>query len=1180
VKIKFSLVLFVVFGLFSSVRAQTVTFTDLDTSGTNTPGTSTASGSFTPTLGRFAYACIMQELGSATPNTPTMTGNGLTWTNIETLLQGTGNRITMFTAPITTSQTGTVTFDYSSQTQDSVAWTIGEATGSVVQDASNSCAACTSVTATLGTFASASNATFGCLGSSSNIVLTVGSGFTQIAQHSGTGTRMMSQQRSDNDTSVDGTGASNSILMMVGAEYTSDSAIDDYDDTQYLGWLEWIWSWLGPSSAEAATIYVDANLTSDCTSSSYSSANRNCTGSDGNAYNDFQEACSAATASDDITIRGGVYRRSGGYDCLLDATSGNHIIVTAQTCSANAPGCVQRLDDNWYENVVFDGGRITAETWTTTNSSNVYKATVNFWTTSAAWITDAVTLAGTNTTGGSPYAVANNASNYGFTNFAPGPYRLLTDGQPSRWLDWDYTLTTDQNTDRLSSLAGSHSYNKTTKILYVHARNNEDLRTSGTLIETWEDSDSWLRCRCDYVDFRGFVVRLWMLTWPLVNNDLTSYQTNVTYEGIVWVDNLSMIQDPRGMRFTEFAGEVTQTGATTYALRSAVSFRYSHFIRASREIFQFHGDDNVFQYNNVFDKTSQWSGGFDSFPGTNTRNNEASIIGENWFHGHIDSYRTAVIINTETTTEHDNVTENGNCQFNNQIFRGNLITEFQRSGSMIVGGVSSLDGHCALTNFDTTRNIFYNLNTSSNTDAIDIRSNLVGGSDFSRNLFYEKSGGDTIEMPSGSRAATLTNDLTFDRNLFYNQDTVFNARVCNATGVTLTNNLFNGNNSNGCTGTGSVTSAPTFVDVERLDFRPASAGSAQVITGDDIGPYNQGEATPTGMDFWTRRDDEAPSITAVTVNEGATSTIIVDFALGTPFFSFAPILAADGAVPTVAGDCAGLTFKKNGASNTVTDCEQSNPLQWTVTVTNAYACADTIQYSYDPDVGEITDSALPDELRLELPEVTDVSGSNLITTGCGGSPPDVPVFTLNEFRWKRVSGPASSTDWIDSLNTSITIASERRVRLTTQVVNTIAGGTFTPELRCNTAGGTYEKVTNDCSASAAAPFCFTALDGVSSGQDTSNLLTACGGTFVSGKVIQSVDTHPPVTLPLNGCVEIEWSLKTREDLVPQTHNPLRCRIYSSGTELPFALASDTFWAQAINPRSYTQGGVGFSGTNQ
>ncbi|QCE42108.1 right-handed parallel beta-helix repeat-containing protein [Psychroserpens sp. NJDZ02] len=54
------------------------------------------------------------------------------------------------------------------------------------------------------------------------------------------------------------------------------------------------------------TIYVDNQLSSDCVGN-YSISNRNCSGSDGDAYNTFEEATAAAYPGDTVVIREGIF---------------------------------------------------------------------------------------------------------------------------------------------------------------------------------------------------------------------------------------------------------------------------------------------------------------------------------------------------------------------------------------------------------------------------------------------------------------------------------------------------------------------------------------------------------------------------------------------------------------------------------------------------------------------------------------------------------------------------------------------------------------------------------------------------------------------------------------------------------------------------------------------------------
>lgn len=60
-------------------------------------------------------------------------------------------------------------------------------------------------------------------------------------------------------------------------------------------------------NSRAAILYVDQTLTSDCTSGNYSTANRNCSGSEGKAYNTPQKAVDAMVKGDHILLRGGHY---------------------------------------------------------------------------------------------------------------------------------------------------------------------------------------------------------------------------------------------------------------------------------------------------------------------------------------------------------------------------------------------------------------------------------------------------------------------------------------------------------------------------------------------------------------------------------------------------------------------------------------------------------------------------------------------------------------------------------------------------------------------------------------------------------------------------------------------------------------------------------------------------------
>ncbi|MBT8387802.1 MAG: hypothetical protein KJO12_10360, partial [Ignavibacteria bacterium] len=64
------------------------------------------------------------------------------------------------------------------------------------------------------------------------------------------------------------------------------------------------------TQAFGADIYVDSGLSGDCTSGNYSKASRNCSGSDGKAYNTIQKAITNCSVGDTINMRSGTYNIS------------------------------------------------------------------------------------------------------------------------------------------------------------------------------------------------------------------------------------------------------------------------------------------------------------------------------------------------------------------------------------------------------------------------------------------------------------------------------------------------------------------------------------------------------------------------------------------------------------------------------------------------------------------------------------------------------------------------------------------------------------------------------------------------------------------------------------------------------------------------------------------------------
>lgn len=198
---------------------------NLTTTGNNADATSYATTSISPGPNSLILAWVY-SIATTAPNTPTASGNGLTWVEVDSQLDSASlRRITLFRA-MGTPTPGAVTFDFSGQTQTGCAWSIAELTGvdtsgsngsgAIVQSAKNASAGnATSLTVTLAAFGSADNFTLGGFGVPLNTASlpAAGSGFTLIGQRNQSTPNLSigSEYLAGNDTSVDMTSAASSI---------------------------------------------------------------------------------------------------------------------------------------------------------------------------------------------------------------------------------------------------------------------------------------------------------------------------------------------------------------------------------------------------------------------------------------------------------------------------------------------------------------------------------------------------------------------------------------------------------------------------------------------------------------------------------------------------------------------------------------------------------------------------------------------------------------------------------------------------------------------------------------------------------------------------------------------------------------------------------------------------------
>lgn len=212
-----------------------VSFTNKLQNGNTANAASYNTASHTPTANKLQLLWVNNS-GSTTP---TVTGNGLTWVQVATVLQAAiSRRLTLFRALGPTPSAGASTIDFGGVAQGNCSWVLVEydgmdtsgtnGSGSVVQSNTNSADTGTTPTVTLGAFSSVNNATSGgiAVGINSALDPAMGSGFSnsgRFGQGSPNAT-IATEFLATNDTSVDWAYTANAHWYSIALEIKAASA--------------------------------------------------------------------------------------------------------------------------------------------------------------------------------------------------------------------------------------------------------------------------------------------------------------------------------------------------------------------------------------------------------------------------------------------------------------------------------------------------------------------------------------------------------------------------------------------------------------------------------------------------------------------------------------------------------------------------------------------------------------------------------------------------------------------------------------------------------------------------------------------------------------------------------------------------------------------------------------------
>lgn len=191
------------------------------TSGTdNTTGTSFATASISPTSGRMVYIAIENiRTGGGGPDVPSsVTGNGLTWTQVNTIGNASADNLSVYRALASSPSSGAISISFGTS-QAYCSWAVVEVDGadtggtngsnSVVQSVTAENLSATSLTATLSAFSDVGNGALAfhswVVGGVSFATASPDTGWTEIHDTGNTDAgpvsyAIESQWRADNDT--------------------------------------------------------------------------------------------------------------------------------------------------------------------------------------------------------------------------------------------------------------------------------------------------------------------------------------------------------------------------------------------------------------------------------------------------------------------------------------------------------------------------------------------------------------------------------------------------------------------------------------------------------------------------------------------------------------------------------------------------------------------------------------------------------------------------------------------------------------------------------------------------------------------------------------------------------------------------------------------------------------------
>lgn len=179
------------FAALASPAQAVILETSMTGAASATDASSYTTASVSPSKNKLVIVGVLNTKGT-TADTPTLSGNGLTWDQVQTnLFDSDLKRVTMFRALSTSTPTpGTITIDFGGATQTGCAWSVYEFSGidrtgtnganAIVQNDTQDVTNGGSITATMAAFSSTANGATSICGNDQNGTMTEEAGWSEI----------------------------------------------------------------------------------------------------------------------------------------------------------------------------------------------------------------------------------------------------------------------------------------------------------------------------------------------------------------------------------------------------------------------------------------------------------------------------------------------------------------------------------------------------------------------------------------------------------------------------------------------------------------------------------------------------------------------------------------------------------------------------------------------------------------------------------------------------------------------------------------------------------------------------------------------------------------------------------------------------------------------------------------